>query len=134
MRRLVRATSASDPRERLARAVQRLPEPVRVALRDVARRDDLPLVAGTWRDAEGGCLVANVVRALGADSESQTTLDLRILELVPELSSRDLNRLIVAWDEAAEASRARDDRALRRLLHEALDRAPQPLPAPAPAH
>ncbi|QBI18906.1 hypothetical protein ER308_04660 [Egibacter rhizosphaerae] len=109
--------------ERLARAIRPLPEPARGALAEVAAREDLPLVAGAWDRDAAGCLVANVVavREAGGGSEPDT-LDRRILALFPELSSRDLNRLIVAWDEAAGEAGADDDQALRRLLRAALAR------------
>ncbi|MPZ88680.1 MAG: hypothetical protein GEU81_11530 [Nitriliruptorales bacterium] len=118
MRKTVRLFSEVGPEERLGRAVALLPGSAQRALADAAEREDLPLVAGSWQDGEGGCLVANVIRAIGAaeDGDGQATLDLRILELMPELSSRDLNRLIVAWDEAAAQEGRRSDPALRRLL------------------
>jgi hypothetical protein len=110
-----------DDIARLARTVGRLPEPARTALRMVADRVDLPLVSGSWRDGAGGCLVANVVTALSTGSDPEpATLDVRVLQLIPELSSRDLNRLIVAWDEAAAALGCRADADLRNLLREAL--------------
>lgn len=134
IRRTVRAHSALNGRERLARAVGQLPPAAQQALASVAERSDLPLVAGAWNRGGGGCLVANVVGALGAraGTEAQTTeaetleaqtLDLRVLELIPELSSRDLNRLIVAWDDAALQEPRDDDAALRELLRDALHRA-----------
>ena len=136
MRRTVRVFSSTGPTQRLAEAIAPLPPGVRSCLADVAQRTDLPLVAGVWRDgSSGGCLVANVVTALDVDdpSDGAATLDLRILELVPQMSSRDLNRLIVAWDEAADVSGADDDVALRTLLRDALTMAGVPLTsAPAP--
>lgn len=124
MRRSVRAHSHVDGEARLARAVAGLPEPARRALATVADREDLPLVAGAWQRGDGGCLVANVVGALGGADQAQAgTLDVRVLELLPELSSRDLNRLIVAWDEAALGLVRGDDPALRGLLRRALGRA-----------
>lgn len=125
MRRTVRAHSSVDARARLARAVAQLPLPAQEALVTVAGRRDLPLVAGAWSRDAGGCLVANVVAALGPGREigGHLTLDLRVLELIPELGSRDLNRLIVAWDDAALQIGREDDAALRGLLAEALDSA-----------
>ena len=123
MRRTVRAHSQVDGEERLARVLRGLPEPAQHALGTVAEREDLPLVAGAWNHASGGCLVANVVCALDAGGRADPTLDLRVLELIPELSSRDLNRLIVAWDEAALQLGRADDASLRRLLRRTLARA-----------
>lgn len=124
MRRSVRAFAGTDPRERLARTVTRLPIEARAALADVAERTDLPLIAGTWTDGPSGCLVANVVVASGvAASSDAATLDLQVLDAIPELSSRDLNRLIVAWDESAAALRRTDDAGLRQLLRDALSAA-----------
>ncbi|MGH3664758.1 MAG: hypothetical protein ACRDU8_01475 [Egibacteraceae bacterium] len=124
MRKTVRLFSETGPEERLARAVAGLPRSVRRALVAVADREDLPLVAGTWATDAGGCLVANVVQAIGDDRDgADVTLDLRVLELLPELSSRDLNHLIVAWDEAAAQEGRDSDAALRRLLRGALARA-----------
>lgn len=117
MRRTVRRDPA--PEVRLGRAIAALPPSARSALAVVADRDDLPLVAGSWEQDAGGCLVANVVRSLAVDplqASAEQTLDLRVLALLPELSSRDLNRLVVAWDEAAAAQGRADDPALRRLL------------------
>ena len=107
------------PAERLARAIAPLPPAARDALGRVAERSDLPLVAGSWEDGSAGCLVANVLAEQGAASE-EATLDLRILEAFPELSSRQLNRLIVAWDEAAAEAGASTDADLRSLLRTAL--------------
>ncbi|HEY8339545.1 MAG TPA: hypothetical protein VIK95_06735, partial [Egibacteraceae bacterium] len=108
------------PQRRLGAAIASLPQSARAALAVVAAREDLPLVAGSWERDSGGCLVANVVRSLAVDEPAadgagpeEQTLDLRILALFPELSSRDLNRLIVAWDEAAADSGATGDAALR---------------------
>lgn len=121
MRRSVRAHSTVNAGERLTRAIAGLPPQAQRALARVADREDLPLVAGAWQRDSGGCLVANVVGALGADAGTdQHTLDLRVLELIPELSSRDLNRLIVAWDEAALQEARPNDAGLRRLLRTAL--------------
>ncbi len=157
MRRTVRVTSATLPEERLGRAIAQLPPSARRALAEVADREDLPLVAGSWEDGSGGCLVANVLRAAPrAGLADDRTLDLRVLDLLPELSSRDLNLLIVAWDEASEQElgrrgttlstrRAADaegrvgDPALRRLLRGALARAgvaspgADLVPGPSPA-
>lgn len=134
MRKTVRLFSEQGPQERLAEAVAALPRSAQLALAGVAERTDLPLVAGAWNDGGSGCLVANVVaiRTGGATDASDTTLDLRILDLMPELSSRDLNRLIVAWDTAADQDGAADDGQLRDLLRGALDKAGVQLPAIPP--
>jgi hypothetical protein len=135
--RQLRPDTILGPAERLGRAIAALPAPARGALADVAAREDLPLVAGTWNDGPAGCLVANVVAAVAQEEAAEEqTLDLRILDLIPELSSRDLNRLIVAWDEAAEHEGRRTDAALRRLLRGGLAWAERHLPAesiPPPA-
>ena len=126
MRKTVRLFSEIGPEERVARAIEPLPTAAKLALAEVANREDLPLVAGSWATDDGGCLVANVVQASGIlaqTDEADMTLDLRVLELFPELSSRDLNRLIVAWDEAALQEGRNGDGALRRLLRGALARA-----------
>jgi hypothetical protein len=123
MRKTVRVMAEMGPEERLAEAIRLVPPTARRALAAVADREDLPLVAGSWEDGNAGCLVANVLRVAGTQPEEATTLDLRILELFPELSSRDLNRLIVAWDEAALQEGRPGDGALRRLLRGALARA-----------
>lgn len=124
MRKTARLFSSVGPEERLAQAIAQLPPTAQRALRDVADREDLPLVAGTWDSDDAGCLVANVVRAACPEGDdTEVTLDLRILELFPELSSRDLNLLIVAWDEAALQEGRDADPALRRLLRGALARA-----------
>ena len=123
MRATVRRFSQVAPEEQLAGAIRALPASAQRALRDVADREDLPLVAGDWGGDGGGCLVANVVQAFGEADQRNLTLDLRVLELFPELSSRDLNHLIVAWDEAAAAEGRNGDPALRRLLRGALARA-----------
>lgn len=121
MRRTVRAHSHVNAEERLARTIAQLPAPAQQALVTVADREDLPLLAGVWNSADAGCLVANVVGTLGAEvTADEQTLDLRVLELIPELSSRDLNRLVVAWDEAAAGEHRTSDAALRRLLRDAL--------------
>jgi hypothetical protein len=119
MRKMVRLFSEIGPEERLGRAVAALPPSAQHALAAVADREDLPLVAGSWNTADGGCLVANVVSVID-DAEDDRTLDLRVLELLPELSSRELNHLIVAWDEAAAQEGRSSDAALRRLLRGAL--------------
>jgi hypothetical protein len=124
VRKTVRLFSGVGPEERLAGAITTLPRSAQLALLNVADREDLPLVAGTWADEAGGCLVANVVRtAAGALDDRDLTLDLRVLELFPEMGSRDLNHLIVAWDEAAMQEARNGDAALRRLLRGALARA-----------
>ncbi len=128
MRKTVRLFSELGPEERLGQAIAALPPSARHALTAVADREDLPLLAGTWANGDSGCLVANVVRDLtvsgrGAAADENLTLDLRILRLLPELSSRDLNRLIVAWDEAADQEGRSSDAALRRLLRGGLARA-----------
>lgn len=123
MRRTVRLFSEQGPRQRLAAAIAGLPSSAQQALVEVARRDDLPLAAGSWNSGDSGCLVANVVALRGTSdggTAADTTLDLRILDLFPELSSRELNQLIVAWDTAAEQDGAGDDGGLRRLLLGAL--------------
>jgi hypothetical protein len=53
-----------------------------------------------------------------------------MLRLFPELSSRDLNRLIVAWDEAADA---RGAAGLRDVLRGALALADVTAGASAPS-
>ena len=128
MRATVRRLSQVGPEERLANAIRDLPPSAQRALRDVADREDLPLVAGDWGADGGGCLVANVVRACGVRDHREVTLDLQVLELFPELSSRDLNHLIVAWDEAALEEGRNGDPALRRLLRGALARVFGPAP------
>jgi hypothetical protein len=127
MRKTVRLLSAVGPAERLGRAIVDLPPDVRDTLVEVADRADLSLVAGSWRDDEAGCLVANAVaciapQVLGAghdavDGRAQDrTLDLRMLDAFPQMSSRDLNLLICAWDEAATQADATSDGELRLLL------------------
>ena len=124
MRRTARRLTQIGPEERLARALSELPRGAQRALANVADREDLPLVAGSWNDDDAGCLVANVVRAAGLNADDEnTTLDVRVLDLFPEMSSRDLNHLIVAWDEAALQEGRENDAALRRLLRGALARA-----------
>jgi hypothetical protein len=127
MRKTVRLHAATGPEERLAAAIGALPDGAKRALVQIADREDLPLVAGSWESGGGGCLVANVVRALDGDAPAgDRTFDLRVLDLLPELSSRDLNHLIVAWDEAAAQEGRDGDPALRRLLRGALVRAGVP--------
>lgn len=124
MRRTARRLTQIGPEERVADAIRELPPSAQRSLAEVADREDLPLVAGSWADDGGGCLVANVVAVAGLDAGAQdATLDLRVLELFPEMSSRDLNRLIVAWDEAALQEGRDSDAALRRILRGALARA-----------
>ena len=127
MRKTVRLFSEQAPQERLADAIGSLPQSAQQALADVADRTDLPLVAGSWQDGSSGCLVANVVAVSSGDRSGagrrDITLDLQILDLMPELSSRDLNSLIVAWDTAAEQDGAVGDAELRALLRGALARA-----------
>lgn len=128
MRRAFRPQVSVPPAQRLAQAIEPLPTAARGALADVADRADLPLVAGQWQGPGGGCLVANVLVAAEVNDVADT-LDVAVLERFPELSSRDLNRLIVAWDEAAGEAGAVDDADLRSLLHAALAlvRAREPL-------
>lgn len=124
MRKTVRVFSEIGPEQRLGSAIAQLPYAAQRALCEVAEREDLPLVAGSWQTDDGGCLIANVVRVVVAGStESHLTLDLRVLHLFPELSSLDLNRLIVAWDEAASQAGRATDAVLRSLLRGALARA-----------
>lgn len=129
MRKTVRMHATIGPEARLASAISDLPSPAQQALVLIADREDLPLVAGSWQAGDdGGCLVANVVRALAGDTVGDPaiqglTFDMQVLELLPELSSRDLNNLIVAWDEAATQEGRAGDHALRRLLRGALARA-----------
>ena len=131
MRRTKRRLTQIGPEERVADAISGLPLSAKLALAEVADREDLPLVAGVWDDDSAGCLVANVVRVSAADDPADSmTLDIRVLELFPELSSRDLNRLIVAWDEAALQEGRAGDPALRRLLRGALARAGVQLDTP----
>ena len=121
MRKTVRLFSAVGPTERLGRAIASLPPGVRATLATVAARGDLPLVAGSWHGDDSGCLVANAVACAADDvDETERTLDLQMLDAFPEMSSRDLNSLIVAWDEAAAQAAAEDDGDLRALLRGAL--------------
>ncbi len=114
-----RPQTSIAPVDRLAGALATLPDRAREALVDVASRTDLPLAAGSWGEDGAGCLVANVVATHGA-AAGASSLDVRLLELFPELSSRDLNRLVVAWDEAAAEADAETDGDLRSLLTSAL--------------
>ena len=123
MRKTNRLFSQIGPEERVAQAIASLPPAAQRALAEAADREDLPLVAGSWADHDAGCLVANVVRLADDRGSEQETLDLRVLDLFPEMSSRDLNLLIVAWDEAALQEGKTNDAALRRLLRGALARA-----------
>lgn len=127
MRKTVRLHATVGPEERLAGAIGGLPRGAQRALVQIADREDLPLVAGSWEADQGGCLVANVVRALDGDvTPERQTFDLRVLDLLPELSSKDLNDLIVAWDEAGAQEGRSGDPALRRLLRGALVKAGVP--------
>ncbi|CAN5887221.1 hypothetical protein BH23ACT10_BH23ACT10_04260 [soil metagenome] len=143
MRKTVRLLSALGPVERLGRVVATLPAGVRRTLADVAERDDLALTAGSWHDDVSGCLVANAVVCVGGtagddhDAEGVTadgrrTLDLRMLDAFPQLSSRDMNLLIVAWDEAAAQAAASTDAQLRALLRSGLTWAGVETTAPPP--
>lgn len=132
MRKTARVFSEQVPQQRLAEAVASLPPSAQQALAIVAERTDLPLAAGAWRDGDGGCLVANVVASLETSApDAGATLDIRVLDLLPELSSRDLNRLIVTWDTAAGQDGAGDDADLRALLRGALTRAGVDVRAPS---
>lgn len=126
MRRVVRVSSGIGAEQRVGEAIAQLPPAARRALAQVADAEDLPLVAGSWEDGAGGCLVANVLRLSATAPATAATLDVRMLEAFPELSSRDLNRLIVAWDEAAMQEGRSGDPALRRILRGALARAGVP--------
>lgn len=128
MRRSVRVYADVGPEARLASAIATLSPQAQDALVVIADREDLPLVAGAWGDDHGGCLVSNVVAALtqqapAGQTAGDRTVDMRLLDLLPEISSRDLNRLVVAWDEAAMQERTATDPTLRRLLRGALARA-----------
>lgn len=131
MRKTVRLFSAVGPAERLGRAIVDLPSSVQRTLADVVDRTDLPLVAGSWRDDDAGCLVANALACLAAPADladsgdpdgstPERTLDLRMLDAFPQMSSRDLNLLICAWDEAAAQAGATTDDELRVLLRSGL--------------
>ncbi|HSK95877.1 MAG TPA: hypothetical protein VK891_04590, partial [Euzebyales bacterium] len=115
MRRTVRLFAAVGPVERLGRAIADMPTSVQRTLAQVACRTDLSLASGSWQDDSGGCLVANAVACVG-DPTDRRTLDLRMLDAFPQMSSRDLNHLIVAWDEAAAQADVVDDVGLRVLL------------------
>lgn len=146
MRKTVRLLSTVGPAERLGRAIVTLPPQVQHTLAQVADRDDLPLVAGSWHDDASGCLVANALRCLalgggattdhagvgGEDERVERTLDLRMLDAFPQLSSRDMNHLIVAWDEAAAQAAAETDVELRALLRAGLTWAGVGPAAPSP--
>ena len=119
MRKTVRLFAAVGPAERLGRAIAGVPGPVQRTLAEVATRHDLPLASGSWQDGDGGCLVANAVACVGG-TDKERTLDLRMLDAFPEMSSRDLNGLIVAWDEAAAQAEATHDEQLRALLRQGL--------------
>lgn len=119
MRRTVRLFAAVGPAERLGRAIAAMPGAVQRTLAQVAGRTDMRLASGSWQDDGGGCLVANAVACVG-DPHDQRTLDLRMLDAFPQLSSRDLNALIVAWDEAAAQADVVDDAGLRALLRQGL--------------
>jgi hypothetical protein len=131
MRRTVRLFAAVGPVERLGRAIAAIPAPVQRTLAQVARRTDLRLASGSWEDGSGGCLVANAVACVG-DPTDRRTLDLRMLDAFPQMSSRDLNTLIVAWDEAAAQADVDDDAGLRALLHAGLLWAEVPVADPDP--
>lgn len=141
MRRTVRVFAAVGPAERLGAAISAMPSAVVGVLVDVAARTDLPLAAGTWGDDDAGCLVANAVacvaRAGQGHDGDERTLDLRMLDAFPQMSSRDLNSLIVAWDEASAQAAATDDAAMRALLLQGLAWAGVTVPdttgAPQPA-
>ena len=139
MRRTVRVFAAVGPTERLGRAIAGMPPAVQRTLAQVAARTDLTLAAGSWEDGDGGCLVANAVACVGAPGDTRT-LDLRMLETFPQMSSRDLNTLIVAWDEATAQAAVAGDAGMRDLLCRALawagvaspDPGVAPPPSPAP--
>ena len=128
MRRTVRLFAAVGPAERLGRAIAAMPAAVQRTLAEVACRTDMRLASGSWQDDGGGCLVANVVACVG-DPNDLRTLDLRMLDAFPQMSSRDLNTLIVAWDEAAAQAEVVDDQGLRTLLHQGLAWAGVAVPA-----
>jgi hypothetical protein len=130
MRKTVRVFAAVGPAERLGRAIAAMPGGVQRTLAEVALRTDLSLVSGSWEDGSGGCLVANAVACIG-HSDDRRTLDLRMLDAFPQMSSRDLNTLIVAWDEAAAQADVVDDPGLRALLHAGLLWADVPVPEAA---
>jgi hypothetical protein len=128
MRRTVRLFAAVGPAERLGRAIAAMPAAVQRTLAEVARRTDMRLASDSWQDDGGGCLVANAVACVG-DPNDRRTLDLRMLDAFPQMSSRDLNALIVAWDEAAAQADVVDDQGLRTLLHQGLAWAGVAVPA-----
>jgi hypothetical protein len=137
MRKTVRLFSAVGPTERLGQAIAGLPPDVRHTLAQVAVRTDLPLIEGSWQDDSGGCLVANAVACAGVATAGERTLDLRMLDAFPQMSSRDLSTLIVAWDQAAPQAGAVTDADLRELLRAALRWADVPVsqtasPGPPP--
>lgn len=133
MRKTVRLLSAVGPAERLGRAITVLPPAVQRTLTDVADRSDLSLVAGSWRDDGAGCLVANAVElSRRANGDEDRTLDLRMLDAFPQMSSRDLNLLICAWDETAAQAAATTDDDLRTLLRSGLAWAGVDMAAPPP--
>lgn len=123
------------PTERLGTAIAAMPPAVRRTLAVVATRDDLPLASGSWRDDGAGCLVANAVACVAPPDErgQARTLDLRMLDAFPQMSSRDLNTLIVAWDEATAQARSDDDLDMRELLRDGLAWAGVPTETPAPS-
>jgi hypothetical protein len=128
MRRTVRLFAAVGPADRLGRAIAAMPGPVQRTLAEVACRTDLQLASGSWQEDGGGCLVTNAVACVG-DPNDRRTLDLRMLDAFPQMSSRDLNHLIVAWDEAAAQADVVDDVGLRVLLHRGLAWAGVAVPA-----
>jgi hypothetical protein len=132
MRKTVRVFAAVGPAERLGRAIAAMPGGVQRTLAEVALRTDMSLVSGSWEDGSGGCLVANAVACVG-HTDDRRTLDLRMLDAFPQMSSRDLNTLIVAWDEAAAQAGATDEAALRALLCQGLSWADVPMTAPTRA-
>lgn len=119
MRRTVRIFATVGPVERLGTAIAAMPGPVQRTLAEVAGRTELRLVSGSWHDDAGGCLVANAIACVG-DPEDPRTLDLQMLEAFPQMSSRDLNSLIVAWDEATVQAGVADDAGMRDLLRRGL--------------
>lgn len=131
MRKTSRVFAAIGPAERLGTAIGSMPPAVVDVLVEVATRTGLRLAAGTWGDDSAGCLVANAVacaagverhRDNGKDGATgdERTLDLRMLDAFPQMSSRDLNTLIVAWDDATAQAAATDDADMRALLRRAL--------------
>lgn len=125
MRETVQLFGESGPQERLGAMIAQLPVPAQQALQEVAGREDLPLIAGSWQIDDGGCLLANIVRIACPDAHQPPALTPRPAGPlpIPRAVQPDLNRLIVAWDEAAahiHAHREEGDAALRRLLRGAL--------------